>query len=540
MRIKTLIGAGIVAMVGIMAPISALAQKAPDEIVVDKLELRDADMIFATQVLMKKTGLMFLVEPSTDPFPKITLTLEKVSAHDAIRYICQAAGATVRRDENGVYIISRSSTTAPVQPPVAVTNTNSPKPLVVKKLRILHANGKDVLGRIKNQEYQAEDYFVELRRKMNDSVPGTVRSFGNGPVLSGVNNYQPVATSMAPRAGTESGNDIVLPGESAPQRGGGGLGSGGGGGGGLGQGGGGGGLGQGGGGGQGATLQGGQGLVGSSIDFISYDPTDNSIVVRGSEEDIAELQRYISLFDVAPKQVIIKVEFITTSSSLSRSLGFEWLYSRGTLNVGVRPGSFARTGDPIFMNYATGNITTRMRALLQDGFGRVVNAPVIRTLNNQPAIVQNNINTTVFVSQVVGVGNGQTIVAPQPFQLRFNTGLGVAPRINDDGTVTAFINVTVSDLGQLRRSPDGTEIPDQLIQNIAVVARVKSGETIALGGLTRKSETGSATRFPILGDLPIIGQFFRASNRDSNNSELIIFVTPTVIDENDPNTGLGP
>jgi general secretion pathway protein D len=271
--------------------------------------------------------------------------------------------------------------------------------------------------------------------------------------------------------------------------------------------------------------------VGQSIDFISYDPTDNSIVVRGSEEDIANLQRYISMFDVAPRQVVIKVEFITTSSSFSRSLGFDWLYERGTVFAGVRPGSFARAGDPIFLNYATGNVTTRMRALLQQGYGKVVQAPVIRTLNNQPATVFNQILTWIFLSQVVSVGQGQVIVVPQLTPVPISTGLSVAPRINDDDTITMFLQPVVSDFGQLRRSPEGQEVPDILTQSLSVVARVKDGETIALAGMTRKSETGSQSKFPILGDLPIIGQFFRSTTSDRNNSELIIFVTPKIVDE---------
>lgn len=535
MRISTFLGMAMVALVGISAPISAHAQSA-EEIRLDYLTLKDADMIAATQALTAKTGLMFLVEPGTEPFGRVTLSLRNVSAEDAIKYICQSGGASYRRDPNGVYIISRLGTkVATNEKPVE----NSTKPFVriTKKFKMLKADSRDIYGRIMyGPNYNPINLFEDINKGVLQGARSNLKSHGSGPLLmSGSGNAQPLNTIPVKGAATESGSDILLPGEAAPQRGGGGpTGAGGGG---LGQGGGG--LGQGGGGGQGAQLQGGQGLVGQSIDFISYDPTDNSIVVRGSEEDIAELQRYISMFDVAPKQCVIKVEFITTSSSLNRSLGFDWLYERGTIFAGNRPGSFARTGDPIFLSYATGNVTARMRALLQDGFGRVVNAPVVRTLNNQPALVQNVITTTLFVNTVVGVGNGQTIVAPQPFTLSFNTSLGVAPRINDDGTITSFINVTISDLGQLRRSPDGTEIPDQLVQAIQVVARVKSGETIALGGLTRKSETGSQSRFPILGDLPIIGQFFRASNRDLNNSELIVFVTPTVV-EDDTNAGLGP
>ena len=99
-----------------------------------------------------------------------------------------------------------------------------------------------------------------------------------------------------------------------------------------------------------------------------------------------------------------------------------------------------------------------------------------------------------------------------------------------------FLSPTVSDFGQLRRGPDGQEVPDVLSQVISVVARVRNNETIVLGGLTRKAETGSTARFPILSDLPIIGQFFRASNKDRNTSELLVFVTPTIVEDDGSGT----
>jgi general secretion pathway protein D len=332
----------------------------------------------------------------------------------------------------------------------------------------------------------------------------------------------------------ENGSELLFGGEGGGQ-----LAPPGGGGGGQNPGGGGQGNRPGGGQGGGVNLQGGQGLVPNGIDHISYDPTDNSLVVRGTEEAIAELQRNIALFDVAPRQVVIKVEFITTSQSVSRSLGFDFLFQRGTLFAGNRPGSFARVGDPIFINFATGNVTTRLRALLSEGQGKAVQAPVIRTLNNQPAIVQQQINSTIFVNQIISAGNGQIIVVPTPLALNITTGVAVAPRINDDDTITMFLQPTVQDFGQLRRGPNGEEIPDQLIQSISVVARVRDGETIALGGLNRKQETGSTSRFPILGDLPVIGQFFRASTREVNNQELIIFVTPTIVRDDETIGGGG-
>jgi len=349
MRLATYICAGVVAAMGIAAPMQAMAQSTED-LIVDQLFLKDADMLAATQMLTQKTGLRFIVEPSGDPFPKITLSLTKISAEDALAYICQSAGASYRRDANGVYIISRKRE-APTTSVTPVENVAKPK--ITKKFKVVKADPRDVLSQIKfGKGFDATESFDKLRQEAAKfTSPNNVRSVGNGPILMGGPSY---STQNVPQVVNNGrANDIALPGEAANQ--GGAMGGGGGSlGGGFGQGGGGnlgGGLGQGGAG--GAQLTAGQGLVGQSIDFISYDPTDNSIVVRGSEEDVADLQRYISMFDVAPKQVIIKVEFITTSSSMSRSLGFDWLYERGTIFTGNRPGSFARAGDPIFLSYAS-------------------------------------------------------------------------------------------------------------------------------------------------------------------------------------------
>jgi type II secretory pathway component GspD/PulD (secretin) len=523
----------------------ALAQSGALATRVD-LFLKDADLLQATQVLTRQTGIQFIIEPSLQPFEKVNLALNGVTAEDAIRYICQAAGAYAERDANGVFVIRRGA--APEVKP-APEPAPSPK-YVVRKIRLMKADPKFVFDML-TRGVSAQADPMEAFRDANAASQIARGAFGDygKPNLTVVGQGAPAyAFPLSNQGGNtgrveptdpgqgapgqDSGSNVVLPGEEARQNFGGGGGFQPGGGGGQP----GGGAGQPGGG--GVQLQEGQGLVPQGIPYISYDPTDNSIVVQGTDDAIRQLRERIAFFDTAPKQVLIKVEFITTSSSTARSLGFDWLYQRGSVFAGNRPGTFARAGDPIFINYATGNITTRLRTLLQTGQGKVVNAPVVRTLNNQIALVQQAVATTIFINQVVNAPGGVTIV-PQPFPLTVATQLVVRPRINGDGTITMNLTPQIQDFGQVRRGPDGQEIPDQLSQLINVVARVKNGETIVLAGLTRKSEQSSESRFPILGDLPIIGQFFRSNNRDQNSSELLIFVTPTII-EDDESSVTGP
>ena len=526
---------GAVATALVAPTTSAIAQQSQSEVRIN-IFLKDADLFEATRMLTMKAGMQFVFEPSAEPYGRVTLKLDDSPAEDALAYICKSAGAYFRRDENGVYIISRSAPKIdkPVEAPAKVVK-------ILRRIKVQKTDVRNVYNMLAfamppNSAHGFED--MKKFRALTES--DTQKMFGGvNPTIDSGPVYRPLnPRANQPMTGNEGGSDLALPGEEANQLGGrggggqgGGLGPGGGGqGGGLGPGGGG---GQGpGGGGQGTNLQGGDGLVPQGIDFISYDPTDNSIVVRGSEEDIAELQRYISLFDVAPRQVEIKVEFITTTESLDKSIGFDFLYSRGTVLAGTAPGTFARTSDPVFLNFATGNVTTRMRTLLQEGRGKVVSAPIIRTLNNQPASIASSIQTYIFINQTI-VSNGTTVTNSNPIPLTASTFLTVAPRINDDNTITVFLNPQVASFVGTSRDSFGNEYPNLSQQQISVVARVRNGETIALGGLTDKNDNTLVSRVPLLSDLPIIGQFFRSTQRVKRNSDLLIFVTPRVIDEDE-------
>ncbi|MFZ4506307.1 MAG: type II secretion system protein GspD [Fimbriimonas sp.] len=536
----------MVALVAVcaFAPVSVVLAQTAD--VRFDVNLKDADMVAATRMLTQRTGLQFVIEPSDLPYGRITLKLDSVSPEDAIKYICQSAGAYFRRDEKGVYIIGR---TKPVEVAPAEAAPAPKAPKIAKKLKVLKASGQDIYNAIVfGMTYDSRSTFADMKSFLDNQNAPAQGSYGSraNPYQAPSQSFYPMGSRQisSPLSPREAGNTILLPEESAAQLGGRGGGQGGGFGGGGQQGGFGGGGQQGGGGfggGQGAggniQLTPGTGLIPTGIDFITYDPADNSLVVRGDEEAINQLQQYISLFDVAPRQLTIKVEFITTTGTLDRSLGFDWLYQRGTVLTGNRPGSFARSGDPVFLNYATGNVTTRLRTFLSEGNAKVVTAPIIRTLNNQLAFVQNVVTTTIFINNSTITNGGTVVNTPTPLQLTAQTFLVVTPRINEDNTVTVGLAPQIQNFVGVSTGPDGQQIPNTSQQQIGVVARVKNGETIVLGGMTNKSDDFSVNRIPVLSELPIVGQFFRGTRRSRTNSELLIFVTPQVLDDED--TGIG-
>lgn len=522
-------GLNKIALLALVAASSiALAQDGALSKKVD-IFLQEGDLYTATQVLTRQTGIQFVIAPSSEEFDKINLSLRGVTAEEAIRYICQAAGAWAERDENGVFIIRRGKPDTTN----AVAKTVVPKPHVIRKIRIMKADPKGIYDMlIKGESIDPLADLQELNRYRNATQElGGFRSNASTPTsgsrsdLGGRTTYPSSEASIthqspAPPISGARGNGVVLPGtESGGQ-----LGTPGGG--------------QPGGGGAGGQLTGGQGLVPEGIDRVIYDPTTNDFIVQGTDEAIRLLQQRIALFDVAPRQVLIKVEFINTRSNFSNSFGVDWFYARGGIVAGATPGYFARPGDPIFVNYATGNITSRLRASLQSGEGKVLTAPIIRTLNNQTASVQSTTRTFVFIPIADNAAGGITRTF-RPEEVTVNTFLIVRPRINGDNTITVNLTPQIEDFVGTVTGPDGQQLPVRASNSINVVARVKSGETIVLGGLTKKLGTSNTKRFPVLSDLPIIGQFFRSSERTTNNDELLIFVTPTII-EDDANENTGP
>ena len=521
--------------VAIGAVLMASIVTAQSEVTRLNVNLKDADLVTATKMVTERTGLQFMFR-STKAFSKITLQLKDQTADDVIRYICDAAGAFVTKDENGVYVISAE------KPGIdAPAIANSPKSSIFKKIKLLHAGADEIYARVvmnrildPMQKHQDSMRAINMAKQMVAGSDFGQRGASNTfDSLSTYNRYQP---TVLPNKTADSGNNVAIPGEeSGNQRGGPGNAGGGGqnNGGGLGGGGqNGGGNGQGG----GTQMTPGQGLIPDSITHITYDPTDNSLVVTGTnEDDINKLQNIIAQFDVRPRQVQIKVEFITTTVNLDQSLGFNINYSRGTVIAGMAAQDFLRASDPVFLTYASGDAVFRLRTRLAEGDGRVVTAPIVRTMNNTPASVFAVTQDWILTSQTT-VSNGTVVTTVNPIALQLGTGLSVTPRINADNTITMGLSpqvTSVTGTRQVTSSGSSFELPIQTSELVQVVVNVKDKETIVLGGLNAESTTSTVNRVPVLSDLPIVGQFFKNTHKTKAASELLIFVTPVIIEDDD-------
>lgn len=510
--------------------------------------LMDADLITAVKAIAQQVKAEVVFEPTDEPYKRISfIKIDQKPFEQVLGYICQSAGAAYRKEANGVYVIGparpkvvETPAPAPAAPPAEVQ-----KPLVVtERIPLRYSRASDIVRIIKT-ELMTDDPFAELRdfvnRTISQSAPGmqvpvppSVPMQMNGNSAVPFNNTpvtNPNEALQEPGEGQRGGRGGLggfggQPGGFGGQPGGGGFGGGFGGG----QPGGGFGGGQ-----PGAGAQAGI-LIPEGLDGIVANDIDNSLIIRGTPEAIEYIRRILRFLDIAPKQVLIRAEFITVTRNDAEKFGIDWNLARVNLQTGTA-GLADRTA-PIFVNYASGNLVANLRTLLSQGRGRVVNAPIVVTQNNSPATVV--FSTTDYIEQQFIVFNqaGQPTTFTQPIPIPVPTQLTVTPRINADGTITLSLFPQVSTVGRVRVG--ARDLPRFDTQFVFTVRRIRNGETMVLGGLVTRSDNSVTTKVPLLSDLPVIGQFFRSRDRAIVETELLIFVTATILDEDEGMGSLSP
>lgn len=526
------------------------------------LTLVDAEFRDAVNMLMQRSGASIVLEPSDKPYPRVNVNLVDMPLDKALEYVARSAGARVRRTEDGVFIVGPQGNEpepAVAAQPQQTTPAPEPAPVRVRteKMKLQYINPSEFLRQLRTDpeivgmDWAAKNSAALLQHLMDATRSGMRPLIQPQPILP---TPQPIQSTPTSTGDANTAGYTATPNTGFDQRGaiGGGMGYGIGGQvggfrgglGGAGQPGAGGfggvgGLGQPGAGGFGGAAGGQLVQLSDQARIIAVD-VDNSLIVVGTDEDIENIRRFIRLLDVAPKQVEIKAEFVTVKVSEVKQFGIDWLVQQLNTQAGNVPGTFA-TGGNIFVRYSTGNLVTELRAAMSNARGRVIQAPVVTTLNNTPGSIYVETEVPFVTTTFTTPGQGQVIQGSQVNYVSVVSGMTVTPRINGDGTITLFIPLQLSDITGSVRSPDGSSYPIVNSQSIFTTRRVPSGQTVVLGGFIRRSEDTSVAKFPILGDLPWIGHLFRSSNLSQDDTELLIFLTPRILEDTGaPTIGVTP
>jgi general secretion pathway protein D len=554
------------------------------------LSLVDADFKSALQVIQHKTGIQLVIRANTGrAYDRVTVSLNGQPVGEALRLVSEAGGADIWM-QDGVYFVGpKGSAPKPAPLPADLPETEAPAPREwkVEKIRLKYSAPHAILRALGIDSFGEPDYLDQLRingiKAMLNAQDGTFvpHNVGGGGVLiqPPINSGQAVGPAAPTGDGvfnqtggnnfnnTSSGSRGVGAGVSgsgnAPdqgaQRDGGGFsefGRGGQAGFGGGQGGGGfgggfqGGAGGQGAGGQGNGAQGGAGGQGGrqagnaslllppgivAQDIFAFDG-DNSLLLRyENAQQLVQFEQLINLLDVRPRQLLIRAQFVTVSQNDVSSFGVNWNFTKANLVVGANLGY--QTANTAFVQYAAGNLQTQLSFILSTGRGKVVAAPTATTLNGLPVAFISQQQVPVFLSTPIIAQNGTVALSPTLTLFPVVIGIVVTPRINGDESITLLGQVISQDITGTVTGVNGASAPIVTGQTAPIQRIIRNGDTMVIGGLVQKNDNVSTDSVPLLGDLPLIGTLFRSRNVTTQDTELLVFITPEIIPERASNIG---
>ncbi len=266
---------------------------------------------------------------------------------------------------------------------------------------------------------------------------------------------------------------------------------------------------------------------------VQVEPRTTSLIIWETAANMGVLLELIKELDIKSPQVLIESNIVEIDKSNTLGLGFNWNLAQTTgdptLNGSLIGGLPAIAGTLGFGTVKGGvDITGTLSAIETKQIGKIISRPRVATASGVPAeidSVENVIYTTL--NQTIGLGG--VITNTETFNtLALPVDLKITPRITDDGRITTVIVASVT---SQTGAAAGTGPPPTSQQTANTTITIKNGETIVMGGLVRDTVTDSYNGIPLLMNLPLIGDLFQQKSFQHQKVELVIFITPTIIQD---------
>ncbi len=283
-----------------------------------------------------------------------------------------------------------------------------------------------------------------------------------------------------------------------------------------------------------------------------WDPRTNTIFIQDTVKKLEEIQDIINRTDIAVKQVMIESRLVLAEDTFSKSLGARFgvqsqatsgqntIFAGGSLNstsavTTTGPGGITAGTGGLNSNLPVANafgsvafslfrlpagllLNLELTALESDRRGKIVSSPRVTTANQQTA----RIASGVEIPYLQASSSGATNVAFKKAEL----SLEVTPQITPDDKIIMDLEVRKDSPGDVVAG-----VPAINTQNVKTQVLVSNGETAVLGGIFEQTESNAVDKVPFFGDIPIIGNAFKRRTKQDDKSELLIFVTPKIMDE---------
>ncbi|HEX9243121.1 MAG TPA: type IV pilus secretin PilQ [Anaeromyxobacter sp.] len=290
---------------------------------------------------------------------------------------------------------------------------------------------------------------------------------------------------------------------------------------------------------------------------VSTDDRTNVLIVKDIQEALVRAEGLVRNLDTEIPQVLIESRIVEASSNFNKALGVQWggnlAFTQATGNPtglvfpnnGSATGGIAggpSTGTAATPNYAVSlpapvgdgsggalglilgsaggafNLNLRLSALENSGVVKTISAPKIATIDNREATIGQGIS--IPFSQVSASGVNTTFIEAK-------LELKVTPHVSADGSILLKIKATNNQANPQLTGANGQPSISKREADTEVL--VKDGETTVIGGIYTRQTSSSRKEVPFLGKLPVIGWFFRNAAEQDDHTELLIFITPRIL-----------
>jgi type IV pilus assembly protein PilQ len=298
---------------------------------------------------------------------------------------------------------------------------------------------------------------------------------------------------------------------------------------------------------------------------VSVDERTNQLIVSDVPSHLNLVEDLVRNLDTQTSQVVIEARIVEANSTFSRQFGIQWGGSvfrdanhgnptglgfpsdvalaggasdsatptAGLVNLGsgaaaspnfavnlpaaVGTGSGGALGLMLGSVNGAFNLSLRLSAMEASGQVRILSSPRISTMDNVEASIEQGVSIPISIVSAIGI---QTVFVDAKLNLT------VKPHVTNDGTVVMNIHVT-------RNQPDFVNTgargdPTILKKEAKTVMLVQDGDTAVIGGIYQRNSGYSYEKIPFLGDLPILGYFFRSRKENDDRTEFLVFITPRI------------
>jgi type IV pilus assembly protein PilQ len=308
----------------------------------------------------------------------------------------------------------------------------------------------------------------------------------------------------------------------------------------------------------------------SARGHVSVDDRTNTLLLQDTADRIADVRRLVATLDIPVKQVLIEARIVVVTNDYERDLGalmgLTATRQNGTNGLYTTTGTAAGTdsivssaltnigtnGTQYPITLPTGaNATNRynvnlpvaspagsialgilgsdflvdleLDAAQTENRGTVISSPKVITANQREATIRQGVEIPYQQS----ASSGATTIAFKDAVL----SLKVKPLITPDNRIILDLTVSDDTVGQVVVASGGVNVPSINTRTIETQVVLSDGQTVVLGGILETTHSDAETKVPWLGDIPILGNFFKNTTKVDDKDELLVFVTPKIIRE---------